>query len=721
MRPALALALASLALACGDPGRNARIEGERKPEALVAASPVGPGGKLVLFGDLHVHTSYSWDGALGSLPLIGGEGSHPPADACDYARYCSNLDFFALTDHAESMLPERWAEQKASIRECSARAGDAANPDLVAFAGFEWSQAGQTPDDHWGHRCVIFPGTEEAELPARPIGALDRSERWSRMADTLRTGRWLGPQHFETSSEYVAFMERIAASERCPEGVDVRALPTDCMEVAATPRELHEKLDQWGFPALTIPHGTTWGSYTPATTSIDKHLDPLQYDGARMRLVEIMSGHGNSEEYRPWREFERGPEGAAICPEPTADFLPCCWRAGEIMRARCGDLPADECEARVEQAQQAVMAAGTRPQRVFPDAAPEDWLDCDQCRDCFKPSYGYRPRESVQYAMTRARSGEDGAPLRFRYGFVASSDNHSARPGTGYKQNDPARHADVRGELPFPFGWLLARRPEMDDPRRPVQPQPSDAGVLGADQRVTSFLYPGGLVAAHSEGRSRAAIWDALQRREVYGTSGPRILLWFELVNAPGGPAPMGSEHTLAEAPRFEVRAVGSFEPAPGCPETSRAALSAAQLRRLCNGECEHPSDVRRVIQAIEVIRIRPQLASYEPPDGLIEDPWRRFDCPPDPAGCTVAFDDPDFASAGRDALYYVRALEQPSLAQNGNPLEPERDAAGRTLAVHPCTPERIGAGGCPAPVQERAWSSPIFVNVTKGTFLSRH
>jgi hypothetical protein len=707
----LATVGAGCLLACGDPGRDARIEGARKPEAVVAASPRGPAGKLVLFGDLHVHTSYSWDGALGSLPLIGGEGSHPPADACDYARYCSNLDFFALTDHAESMLPERWAEQKASLRECNARAGDPANPDLVAFAGFEWSQAGASPEEHWGHRCVIFPGTAEDELPARPIGALDRSERWETMARTLRRGRWLGPQHWATSTDYVEFMERIAASERCAEGADVRALPLDCLETAPSPKELHEKLDQWGFPALTIPHGTTWGAYTPATSTIDKHLDPLQYDAERMRLVEIMSGHGNSEEYRPFREYERAPDGTPVCPEPTADHLPCCWQAGEIMRARCGALAPEECERRVEEAKQAVMASHTRPQRVFPDATPEEWLDCDQCRDCFKPSYGYRPRESVQYAMALSRAGEDGAEKRsFRYGFVASSDNHAARPGTGYKQNDPVRHADVRGEFPFPLDRLLARRPALEDPQRPLRPQPSDAGVLGSDARVTSFLYPGGLVAMHANGRSREAIWEALLRREVYGTSGPRIGLWFDLVNAPGGRAPMGSEHALAEAPRFEARAIGSFEPAPGCPETSRAALPAEKLARLCGGECEHPSDRRRSIVAIEVVRIRPQQDESEAVDALIEDPWLRFECPRDPSGCSFAFEDADFAASGRAAVYYVRALEEPSLAQNGNPLEPERDAAGHTRAVSLCTPARIDAGGCPAPVSERAWSSPIFV-----------
>jgi hypothetical protein len=54
----------------------------------------------------------------------------------------------------------------------------------------------------------------------------------------------------------------------CPAGVDTRELPEDCAETAHTPRELFEKLAQWGFDSIVIPHGNTVGSLHAARVDV---------------------------------------------------------------------------------------------------------------------------------------------------------------------------------------------------------------------------------------------------------------------------------------------------------------------------------------------------------------------------------------------------------------------------------------------------------------------
>ncbi len=528
-------------LACGGSDRPpGEIEGARRPDAALQAAALAQKeavaglaeragaaralpAKRILFGDFHVHTTYSIDAFMFSLPLLAGEGAHPPADACDFARYCAALDFFALTDHAEGLTPLHWALEKESVRQCEERGGGPADPDLVPFLGFEWTQVGPTPESHYGHKNVIFPGLEDDELPARPISSLaDEGPGLFAGLGLASAARYVDPLHWSEYADFIWLLDELAKVKRCERGVNTRELPPDCHENAPTPEVLFEKLAQWGHDAQVIPHGTTWGLYTPPGTSMDKQLTRRQHDPERQRLIEIMSGHGNSEEYRSWREFEVGPDGAPICPAPTPDYLPCCWRAGEIMRERCGDLPEQECEERVEEAKRLALLANVSPHLVFPDTRGEDWLDCGQCRDCFKPSFGYRPRESVQYSMALSNfdePGPDGDPLRFRYGFIASSDVHTARPGTGYKQYQRRMMTEATGPRSAFYANLARRRIQATgdvDPQVP-QPVPAERSLLGTDtERIASFLHPGGLVAVHAEGRNR--------ERDLAGSRAPRGL-----------------------------------------------------------------------------------------------------------------------------------------------------------------------------------------------------
>jgi hypothetical protein len=95
----------------------------------------------------------------------------------------------------------------------------------------------------------------------------------------------------------------------------------------------------------------------------------------------------------------------------------------------------------------------------------------------------------------------------------------------------------------------------------------------------------------------------------------------------------------------------------------------------------------------------------------LVEDPWRIFPCDSGPAGCAVLPGDSDFTSSGRDALYYVRAIEEPSPAVDAAMLRCEYDAEGNCLRVPPCGGAVAYEDDCLAENEERAWSSPIFVD----------
>ncbi len=636
----------------------------------------------ILFGDLHVHTHYSADAALQGLGIADREGPSPPGDACDFARFCSQLDFWSINDHAESLTPAHWQQTIDTVRECNALAGDPANPDLVTYLGWEWSHAG-SPEAHYGHKNVVFRDIEEGRVPTRPIGSAEGPHAAFMAVGAIGTVAYPG---LDDWADFHRWMRDQVALDDCPENVPVRDLPTDCRESALDPPTLFAKLADWGLPAIVIPHGLSWGITNPAHADLRVQLG--MHDPRWQPLLEVYSGHGNSEVYREFVRGREAEEGEFVCPTGQEGIELCCERAETLTRERCDEPKSADCDAAVLDAQRAAtsfLAEIGTPVAAVPGTTNDDWGECGQLEDAFLPAYNYRPRQSAQYALALGNDPENATPQRLRWGLIGASDTHRSRPGTGYRE--------------------FARQLMSDGAPYPIP---------GSDRedRNASFFYTGGLAAAHAGARDRDSIFDALAKRHVYATSGDRTLLWFDLIDADGTRHPMGSEVRASDTPRFEVRALGAFEPQPGCPEFVHDALPAERIADLCRGHCYHPSDVRKPIERIEVVRIRPQTSADEAIRPLIQDPWLTHACPGDGKGCRFSFEDPELLRDGRESLYYVRAIQAPSLAVNGDPLRCTRDAEGRCIAVDGCgllpdgTPD-----DCLAPVGERAWSSPIFVD----------
>ena len=694
---------------------EARIS--RQAEAVAAAG--ADEETQILFGDLHVHSTFSTDAFVWALPLLRGEGANPVADACDFARYCSALDFWSMTDHAEALTPVRWRQSLESLQACEARSDPDGPPDVIPFIGFEWTQVGGLPEEHYGHKNVIFETLDPELIAARPIAAAGATVRVLRDdAQSLLPPQiaFLDLPNRQDYYDFGRFVHEVRGVPLCDPDTASGELPEECYEMAATPGELTARLEDQGLDPLIIPHGSSWGFYTPPGVTWDKSLTAEQRPEA-MRLVEIFSGHGNSEEYRSWRSL-----GGAIddptCPPITEDYLPPCQRAGQIIEQRCLDAgeSAGECAARAAEARANAAWVGLAAHLTVEGEAVEDWLDAGQCTDCFLPAFNHRPASSVQAGLATTNFDNE-EPRNFNWGFIGSSDTHTARPGIGYKPH--ARHymTDTSGAVTEHVAGYFIPQDEPQTPRSIRLDRDELLANPGFQmtevERQASFFTGGGLVAAHASERSRSGVWDALQRREVYATSGLRQLLWFDLVDEAGEQtAAMGAQAEMSGTPRFRVRAVGALMQEEGCPDYSVRGLPADRLERLCRGECYNPGDQRYPISRIEVVRIRPQITPGEALEELIEDVWLSLDCEDYGQGCEVEFEDASFAEGGRDAIYYIRAIQAPSGQANGANLRCTYDETGACIAVQPCFGDfRTEMDEeCVADVEHRAWSSPIYL-----------
>ena len=97
----------------------------------------------------------------------------------------------------------------------------------MAFLGWEWTQIGSTPENHYGHKNVILHETAAEKVPPRPVHS------GSFAAQAMRQGIGLGQRvllpaaDFENRQLYwdmFEFLEELRDTPLCEEGVDSRQL-----------------------------------------------------------------------------------------------------------------------------------------------------------------------------------------------------------------------------------------------------------------------------------------------------------------------------------------------------------------------------------------------------------------------------------------------------------------------------------------------------------------
>ena len=598
------------------------------------------------FGDLHVHTEYSFDAynfGTTATPYdayrfaLGEAIEHPAGYQIQMA---TPLDFYAVTDHAMFLG-------------LALEAGDTTTP----FSQYEVSKPLHNlnaPDNmgslslttRLGNFATFIPdtlagiraGTISEEMA---IGVTRRA--WADIINAAE--QYNDPGRFTTfvAYEYISSTDDVGNLHRNVvfRGADkLPAVPFSRLN-SQNPEGLWDWMDtlrEQGIESLAIPHNSN-GSNGQMFKLVDWAGDPMDdaYADQRMRnepIVEITQVKGTSDTH------------PLLSPNDE-------WADFEIYKFRVGtSLHSEE-----------------------------------------KGSY---VREALRNGLALEAQGVKNP---YQFGFVAASDTHVA--GTSDDEETYFSKAGLldglperRGSVPVdPVYGLIARFLAPDT-------------LTEVDGRT--YTYGGGfeswsasgVTGVWAEENTRDAIYDAFRRKETFATSGPRMRVRFfaghdydtdiltsdnMIEQAYSGGVAMGGELSKTdEAPRFVAWA--SADP-------RGTALQRLQIIKGWEKEGETYEQVYDVACS----------------DGLTPDP-ETHRCGDNGArvditDCSITQDvgaaelktvwqDPDYDPDSR-AFYYVRALENPTCRWS------TWDANRAGVKPRPDLPTTL---------QERVWSSPIWV-----------
>ena len=618
--PPVLLVVAALAVVAGLTTTACAPDGaEPVAETEPPAIDVNP-TRNAYFGDLHIHTGYSFDAFLMFATKTTPDDAYRFAkgEPIDHALgfpiqlNSGPLDFYAVTDHAGSLGLSTAMTDPAS--------------DVSKLESTRELLRAETVDERramfrTGHRALRDERPEDEPIIRDP--EIERSA-WAKTVDAAN--RHYDPGTFTTFAglEYGFTID----SQGLHRNVIFRdeAPETPFRVRSRNPEQLWEWMDQQraeGRELLAIPHNmnVSNGLMFDSKTFEGLPLD-AEYAARRMRnepLVEIAQVKGASETHPlnspndEWADFEIFP------------YL--------LGTSTVGNVP------------------------------------------------GSYVREAVLNGLVME---ENQGFNPFRFGFIAATDSHNSA-GTVEENNYHGK------------GGMMDGTPERRSSVPLAEPGPNG-------EMYTDWYYDmwgaAGLTGAWAESNTRESIYDALQRKETFGTSGPRIRVRFfagygydddlaakgDMVEqAYAGGVPMGGD-LIADGerePKFLLWAMRDPDSAP--------------LQRL------------QVVKGwVEDGAPHEQVFDVACADGGVVDPATHR-CPDNGASvdlsdCSISSDrgagelrtvwtDPSFL-AGQRALYYVRVIENPTCRWS--------------------TWDALRAGVEPTPnvsatLQERAWSSPIW------------
>ena len=625
-----------------------------------------PRGRTAFYGDLHVHTEYSFDGyAMGTQAT--------PYDAYRFAKgeaitnpggfdmqLSRPLDFYAVTDHAMFLgLAKASAE---TVTEFSK------NDFAAPYHGLNDPHNYDTDFFSMIKRLGTFANFLPSAVGSLRSGDIDKDEvlgvirsAWEDIIVAADEHNDPGKFTAFVAYEYTASTQDMGNLHRNVIFKGSDRLPREPFSRfhSVNPEDLWDWMDElraMGVESLSIPHNSN-GSNGQMFKLEDWAGDPLDdaYAEQRMRnepVVEITQVKGTSETH-PLLSTR----------DEFAGF--------EIM-----------------------------PYRVATNAL-----------SAVNGSY-------AREALLNGLAIEDAGGLNpYKFGFIGSSDTHS---GAAAIEEDNyvsklgllSSEAVQRGSVPYTgldaqtFYW---------GSRVLAVTNPSPRGGAGYSKingqvyinGATPTFGASGLAAAWAEENTRDSLYAAFRRKEVFATSGPRIQIRFfagadleeSMMSSPDG---IDRAYEAGVTMGADLQMVEGGEGAPKFLIMASADPSSAPLQRLqvIKGWVDEAGQTHEDVIDVACAK----GASVDSETNRCPDNGARVDissCAINPetgdAQLSALWSDPDFDSGTR-AFYYARVIENPTCRWS--------------------TWDAIRAGVEPRPdlaktLQERAWSSPI--NIVPG------